>query len=258
MAATTYRGNRKRMAALAFLAFYAWTVTLGTGDTHLGGGRTWVFVICGLVIAVAIAVFAWMMSLRLTLRPDGLSYRSLAGSRDIAWADVEKIYRYSAGWIFIHFIPVSPPNRHVIVVTKDGARLRLGDSFADAVAMIDQVVELTRPFLYRRMLDELNRGGTVDLGAVRISRMTGIELKTLFGFEAYGFDEIERYGVDDNGKFRIWRGGGRASPGVPAERVANLNALMDVIGAVFHGDRSKPAAFALIDEPSAGPAAISR
>ena len=198
---------------------------------------------------VAVGMLVWMVSLRLTLTAQGLSYRSIADSREIAWTDVEKSHWRARDWVWIHFVPASPPDRHVVLVMKDGSRLRLGDSFAEPLRLIGEVIAFTRPHLYRRMLDELNRGGTIDLGAVRISRMSGVEFRTLLGFDAIGFDEIERYGIDDDGNFRIWRRADRGSRGVAAERVANVNALVGVIDAVFHGDRSKPATVATIDRP---------
>ena len=239
----TYRGNRKRMAAVAVMALYAALIVPGM-ETR------WGIVAAGCALAVAAGVFAWMWTLRLTLTSQGLSLRSIAQSREIAWTDVERIRWRDRDWVWIHMIPVSPPDRHVLLAMKDGSRLRLGESFRDAVEMINQVIGYTRPHLYRRMLDDLNRGGTLDLGALRIGRMSGVELKTLFGFESIGFDQIDRYGIEE-GEFRIWPRGAGKPDVVPAERVANVNALVDVLDAVFHGDRSKPAAFASIHEPSA-------
>jgi hypothetical protein len=215
------------MAALALLGWLAFSVLLDAQGPY----RPWVLAAGSLVLGFAVALFAWMLSLRLTVSSEGLSYRSLLGSRELRWADVEKIRLYDRGWVTVHGIPIAPPDLHVEIFTRDASRLRLGDSFAGARQITTSVMELTRAHLRRHMLAELDRGGVVELDAVRLSRIGGVELRGLLGTKWLAFDEIERYGADDDGNFRIWRRGG-GSDAVPSHRVANLGALMDVMATV--------------------------
>ena len=94
-----------------------------------------------------------------------------------------------------------------------------------------EVAQLAQPHLYAWMMGALNTGQTLDLGAVRLSRLTGLEMKGFFGFATIPLDQVERYQV--NGELAVWTRGASSARKVDGDAVANLYALEAVLDALL-------------------------
>ena len=233
-----YRGSRRGMAGMGLVAFIAFSVASSTQSSDPFVTRAWTIAIGGAVLVFSCGVIAWLHSIRLELAPEGLSFRSMFGRRELLWLEVERVYIDSVTYSF-HGVPLS--HRLVTIVTQDGRKLSIGKSIERTEQMMHEVATLTLPELYARMVAALNTGLTVDLGAVRLSRMNGLEMKGLFGFGAIGLDEIERYEVEA-GELLVWKKGARFASRVRSASVANLYPLLAVLDSLLKAPVTRGAA----------------
>ena len=233
---SSYRGNRRAIAGMALLAWIAFSVAISTQPGDLMRG--WVMGAGFTGLAIACGVIAWMLTIRLELTNDGLSYRSMFGRREFLWSEVEYTW-FSVVSYQIHGIPLGT-RRTVTLAERGGRRLMLGNSIARNEAMLREVADLTLPHLHAWMIAALNTGKVLDLGAVRLARISGLEMKGLLGWDTLGLDEIERYEVD--GELRVWKRGATFASKVDASRVANVYALETVLDALFKAPVSRDAA----------------
>ena len=235
---SVYRGNRRATLGLAFLAFMAFSVALGTrpGDPALARG---VQIVAGSAICLASCVaIAWVFSINLVLTSDGLQYQSFFGRRTLFWEEIEYAW-FSVVSYSIHGLPLGT-QRTVTLAPRDGPRFVFGNRIARTDAMMAEIAQLTLPYLYAWMIAALNTGRLLDLGGVRLSRLSGLEMKGLLGYASLGLDEIERYEVD--GDFAVWVKGARMPRKVRADSVANVHALRAVLDALLKAPVSRGAA----------------
>ena len=232
---SAYRGNRRVAAGLAFVGWIAFSVAISTTPGETEARRAWTTAAGSTGVIVCSLLIVWILSIRLELTAEGLLYKSVFGSREIFWVDVEHVW-LSVRTYGIHGIPLGT-RRYVSIAPRNGRRFILGNSIAKTDQMMSEVAQLAQPHLYAWMIGALNTGQTLDLGAVRLSRLTGLEMKGFFGFATIPLDQIERYQV--NGEFAVWTRGARGARKVDGDAVANLHALEAVLDAMLKNPAPK-------------------
>jgi hypothetical protein len=229
----TYKGNKGFMAAMGILGlFLALMLVLAFVSRHPNP----VLGICVLILLVGpVLTFLWLLSLRVTLHSDGISYHTLFGEKEMRWDAVDRFY-YSAietraYHLGVGATPVGTTYRFKFVYAE-GKTLVLGSRVAKPEKLGPKLIEYSYPALFRKVVDQFNNGQEVDFGAIRLSRDTGIKVKKRFGYQEIPWNQVSRWWIQE-GRFHIYHQGQTGSYLAPRIRkIPNafvLNGLLNSI-----------------------------
>jgi hypothetical protein len=184
-----------------------------------------------LLLAVSVLLVIWLMSIRVTLHNDGISYHSLFGDKEMRWDALEQFY-YGATKRSVNSIPVGT-YYHFKFVDADGKKLRLGNRVASPGKLGPKVVEQSYPALFKKVADRYNQGLEVDFGAIRVNRNAGIKVKKLFGHKEIPWKEVSSFAIQ-KGHFYIWRKGEKRTHGPVLRSVPNAFVLDGLLRSIFN------------------------
>ena len=170
----TYSFNKVRFAVglLAFL-WLAWATL--ADNRELTTNRHEVAIEALLALAVA-AVLVWLATVRLEVGRNGLTYKSLTGTRSIRWRDTSQLF---ISWRQRYLARIIPWYRafRVEVVDRRGTRLVFGNRLQGIAAVAERIGEVAAEQLTPLLLAELGAGRSVDFGAVTVSQKAGVQVQ---------------------------------------------------------------------------------
>jgi hypothetical protein len=223
----TYRGNKIVMTLVALLALGpAWLVYVAFTSPSGTPFKTYTLIF----FALPAFWFAWLMSLRVTLHPVGITYRSLFGEKEMRWDMVER-FGYEAITRSINFIPIGT---YYLFRLRDaeGNKVRIGNRIERPAKLGEKIIEMTTPGLLQNAIDRYNSGEELDFGVIKVNRTAGIKLKKLFGYNEIPWDQVASFAIQQ-GEFYIWRVGEKRTTGWGLHFVFNAFALLGLLQSIF-------------------------
>ena len=225
----TYKGNKIVMAVVVILGLFPlWLVYIAFTSTPPERE----FRIFTLVfLAVPLFFLVWLMSVRVTLHSDGISYRSLFGEKEMRWDLLER-FGYEAVKRSVNFIPIGT---YYLFRLKDseGTKLRIGNRIERPAQLGQKLIEQTYPELFKKVTDRFNSGQEVDFDAIRLSRAGGIKAKKLFGYHEIPWDQFGDCAIQ-RGEFYIWRQGEKRPIGWGLHFVPNAFVLQGLLKSIVN------------------------
>ena len=216
----TFKGNKMVIALAALLAmFAAWVVYLAFINSPPDNASK---ILSLLFLAAPVFYVFWLQSIRISFHKDSLSYHTLLGEKEFRWDSLERFY-YAATRRSIHFIPVGT-YYHFKLVDSEGKKLTFGNQVENPAQVGQRLIEKTYPALFRKASDQFKNGQDLDFGAIKVSRLTGIKVKKLFGYKTITWDEVSSHAIQ-KGRFYIWRKGEKRTRGPGIRQVPNTFAL---------------------------------
>lgn len=190
-------GPKKAVVALfVLLAVGAFWLSWAVSET---AGRTTCIVV-GMALS---ALGFWMLRRRVVLYPEGLSYSTLFGEKQLRWDNVVSFY-YQGTKQSVNFIPVGT-YYWLRLIDSQGQRVRFGSGLARTAFLAERLIELTQGPLLRRIASAFDSGIDVDFGPIRINRQTGITKKGWLGrTKLIPWNEVRSYAIKE-GHLYIWR-----------------------------------------------------
>ena len=143
----------------------------------------------GFVAGVAL-LLAWLLSVRVSLHDDGISYRSLFGSKEMRWDEIERfhysaVYKGSDEGTYYSFKLIDAQGRKISV----GEHLLVRSEELGA-----KLIEYTYPPLFRKAADLFSSGVEMDFGAIRLSRDSGVKIKKAMWIP---WEQVSDYQTDE-------------------------------------------------------------
>jgi hypothetical protein len=223
----THDSNKIVVVILGLLAagavYFAWLAGQSSGDAA--------GVVFCLVIALLFGFWAvWAWKRRVVLHPEGLSYSSLFGEKQMRWDNLTQFY-YQATKRSVNFIPIGT-YYNFRLVDADGQKIRMGTGLSNGADLAQKLLELTQVPLLRRLATQFDSGADVDCGPIRINRQNGIVVKKLFGKRQLAWSEVQSYAIQ-RGHFYIWRTGEKRTTGPAISSVPNAFALLGLLNIIF-------------------------
>jgi hypothetical protein len=224
----TFRGNKIAMALVIILGLGAASLVLAAFISTPPEKGFEIFTL--LVLAGPVILFFWLMSIRVTLHSDGISYRSLFGEKEMRWDAMERFY-YGATKQSVNFIPVGT-YYHIKLVDAEGRKLSFGNRVESPGKLGPKLAEQTYPAIFRKVADQFNSGEEVDFGAIKLSRANGVKVKKLFGYKEIPWNQVSSFAIQ-SGRFYIWPVGKKRTTGPSLRQVPNAFALQGLLNSIF-------------------------
>jgi hypothetical protein len=185
-----------------------------------------------LAFAVPLAATAlWMSRRRVVIYPEGLSYSSLFGEKQVRWDDLLKFY-YQATKRSVNFIPVGT-YYWFRLVDSQGQRIRFGSGLSKTASLANNLLELTHGPLLKRIASQFDSGADVDFGRIRVNRQSGVVVKKSWGrLKRIPWNEVHSYAIQ-RGRFYIWRVGEKRTTGPAIGSVPNAFALLGLLNIIL-------------------------
>jgi hypothetical protein len=224
----TFKGNKIVMAVVVILGLFPlWLVYLSF--TTVPPDKDFRIVSLAFV-AVPAFFLVWLLSLRVTLHSDGMTYRSLFGEKEMRWDALER-FGYEAIKRSVNFIPVGT---YYLFRLKDseGRKLRIGNRIEHPAKLGEKLIEMTYPALFQKVSDQFTTGQEVDFGAIRLTRASGIKVKKLFGYNEIPWDQVVGCAIRQ-GEFYIWRQGEKNATGWGLHFVHNAFVLQGLLNSIL-------------------------
>jgi hypothetical protein len=167
----TYKGNRGFMALAVLPGLIpALMLIVAFTDHHF---HPTVALVALLLFAGPVLHFLWLMSIRVTLHKDGISYHTLFGEKELRWDAVDRFYygatKRSANfkWMGIDY--------HFNFVDAEGRKLSFGNRVRKTGKLGQKLIDLSYPALFKKVAEQFNSGQEVDFGPIRLSRTGGVK-----------------------------------------------------------------------------------
>lgn len=192
------------------------------------------------IVALFMAPFAaaviWLSSVQLTFHEEGFAYRSLLGSKQMRWDQVEKFY-YSSVKQSINFIPIGTYYTFKLIDSA-GQKIKFGNRFERLKELADKLIEHTYQPLLKKTAEQFDSGIELDFGSIRVSREKGIKVKKTFRWKEYPWDQVASYAIND-GQVYIWPAGKKYVNGSALAEVPNAFVLIGLLDALFQPEGEK-------------------
>lgn len=215
----TYKPNKGVLIALAIGLILALLI-----QKDIKGG--WLLALCGpFVLALG-----WVLSVRVSLHQEGISYQSFLGSKEMRWDEVERFY-YSATKQSINFIPIGTYYTFKLVDSR-GQKISFGNRVERRAELGTKLLQCTFDPLLRKLASLFNAGSELDFGPIRVIRDKGVKIKRLFGYKEIPWDQVADYRIDQ-GQFYVWRVGQKRTTGTPISSIPNAFVLLALLDNIF-------------------------
>jgi hypothetical protein len=217
-------------AVLAAGAFWlAWLALRQEGTDKTAGAYE--AAICVAVGAALAALALWNARRRVVLYPEGLSYSSLFGEKEMRWSDVDRFY-YQATKHRVNFIPVGT-SYWFRLIDSQGQKIRLGSGLVKTVDLGNKLLQLTQGPLLKRIASQFDSGVDVEFGPIRVNRQNGITVRKSWGrLKSIPWNEVHSYAIQQ-GHFYIWQVGEKRTTGPAIASVPNAFALHGLLDIIF-------------------------
>lgn len=182
------------------------------------------------VLAVLVLLFVWLLSLRVSLHQEGISYHSLLGEKEMRWDELEKFY-YTAAKHSVNFIPIGTYYWFKLIDVH-GRKLSFGNRIEHPSELGAKLIEHTTGSLLPKAADWYNNGVELDFGPLRISRPGGVKRKKWVGFKEIPWDQVASYAINE-GRFYIWQVGEKRTSGYRLGKVPNAFVLLALLDEIF-------------------------
>ena len=191
---------------------------------HLKHNRHEVAIEFGLAL-LALAVLAWLLSLKLVLSDASIRYRSLLTVQELRLSEIQQIYFNKGRRSTLYVVPLWAHCRYVLV-TRRGERMVFGSRFRSGCFAGEKVVLATAQQLYRNAVERFNRGHEVAFGPIRVSQK-GV---TVEGWKAGLYPWAELEGIDETaGGLFLQLSGGRSVGGRGMAHIPNIHLLAQIL-----------------------------
>jgi hypothetical protein len=193
---------RVALLVVAALVGYAFGQDLDPSHASIPGWA--VSLAKAVMVAVPAVLLCWLLSVRLSVDPVGLHYRSLFGHADMRWDEVDELYAGAVTTLLYGIIPVGTRYRFKLksgtsteqrlektryigkvqfttTATKNGTparQLSFGSRFFRADRIGELLNEFTFPPLWRKATQQYNDGRELSFGDFRINRF-GVKIDLL-------------------------------------------------------------------------------
>jgi len=235
----TFHGNK--IAILVVLSFAALFTALAYSELRDPASRD---LTTALTFFVILAPFAaarvYLLSLRVSVHPYGISKHTWFGANEIRWDDVERFY-CSATKRSVNFIPIGT-YYYFKPVDREGNKVVLSNSVERPSELGQRLLKGTFEPLYRRAAQLFDSGAELEFGPISLSRDRGLRIRWLFWNKQIPLDQVSEYRMG-NGRLYIFKGGDKRTTGTPISRVPNVFVLVALLNAVYHPNaETKPSA----------------
>lgn len=227
----TFRANKVTVVCVAVFALFELLVVLSTHEPGRSNSPDWTsWTFTGAFLAVMAFLFLWLLSVRVSLHPEGISYQSFLGSKEMQWIDVERFY-YGATKRSINFIPVGT-YYHFKLIDRQGNKISFGNRIERPAELGSHLINHTYALLFAKAADLFNSGVELDFGPIRLSRERGLRIKKLFGFKEIPLDQVADYRME-HGYFYIFKVGQKRTTGPPTREIPNAFVLLGLLNALY-------------------------
>ena len=173
---------------------------------------------------------AWLFSVRVTLHQDGIAYRSLFGSKEMRWDEVERFY-YSSVKRSINFIPVGTYYTFKFVGSR-GQSMSFGNRVERPDQLGKKLIEYTYVPLLQKAARLFDSGSELDFGPIRVSKATGVKIKKWFRHKSIPWEQVADYRIDQ-GHFYVWRVGQKHGTGHALGKIPNAFVLLGLLDTIY-------------------------
>lgn len=226
----TYKGGGKALVFAVILALIVrWFVRIALSDSTPMTPVDWVV---SLAAVGAVAwIFYWLLSIRVSLHPEGIVYQSCLGSKEMRWEEVEKFY-YSATRQRVNFIPVGTYYTYKLV-GAGGKKISFGNRIARAGEAGTRLIELTGKPLFQFLADLYNSGAELDFGPIKLQRERGFRMKRHFRrWQELPLNQVASYRIE-SGNVYIFKVGQKYSGGFAISQVPNAFVYLALLDAIY-------------------------
>jgi len=181
-------------------------------------------------LALAVLVAVAVLRSRVTLHGEGLRARSILGTQEMLWQDVELLY-FSASRFLAGF-PAHSSFR-LRLQSRDGQEIRIDNQVEESWVLGARVADRTTTLLLPDALRRFESGAEVDFGPIQICKGDGLRLTQTLAPLYIPWAHLGDYRIRRG--FLFLRGTGKLTRKVKVATIPNvfvLAALLDHIGAL--------------------------
>ncbi len=186
-----------------------------------------------LILLACSVVIAWLLSLRLSIHEEGIYYRSLFGSQEMQWDQIDRFY-YGAIKETSFFIPLGTYYSFKLVDNL-GRKLSFGNRFSRQGELAKELLQRTYRPLLDRFTNKFENYVELDFDAIRLARGRGLRIKKWFHWKEIPLDQVADYKIE-KGNFYIWPVGKKYVVGIRVYKIANAFVLLGILDAVIGSD----------------------
>ena len=194
----------------------------GALDANSRTGWTIFYIVAGFFALLV----AQIVSARVWLHPDGISFRNIFGRKEMRWAEVERFY-YSSHQVWAHSIPLGTFHQ-LKLVDEHGQKMSLGDRIGRTAELAGKLNRFTFGPLTQKATQRFTSGSELNFGAIRISKSDGLKIKGWFGLNEIPWHQLAAFHLDGD-KFYFSRIGRKRPYIVPAKRMFNAAVLLGLL-----------------------------
>lgn len=231
----TFSGNKGTLiAVVAIVGFFAFVFGSPLAAPPVNTRSLTIYV--GVIVGLLVLFGGWLLSVKVQLHPDGISYQSWFGSKEVRLDELERFY-YSSVKRSVNFIPVGTYYKFKLI-DSDGKKISFGNRVERPGVLGPKLVEHTLPPLLNKAVRLLQSGQELDFGAIRLSREHGLKVKksAWLGLstriEEIPWDQVSEYRID-HGHFYIFRAGQKRTTGPLISQVANAFVLLTLLEQIY-------------------------
>jgi len=196
----------------------------------------------GILLSPLVLIGGWLLSIKVQIHPDGISYHSWFASKEVRLDELERLY-YSSVKRSVNFIPIGTYYQFKLV-DSNGNKLSFGNRVERPGVLGQKLIQHTLGPLLNKAARSLQSGQEADFGPIRASREHGLKVKksAWLGLksriEEIPWDQVAEYRIE-KGHFFIFRVGQKRATGHPISQVPNAFVLLALLDNIY-----KPAAAA--------------
>lgn len=209
----------------------------------LENGRFWVRLFRDALTVSLFGFLVWLLSVKVAIHDEGISYRSLFGRTQMRWNQIEQVrYRETRWWLpHAPLVYTAGPYYALALVDSLGGKISLGSDIERIEALAGEVISRVREPLLQKLLSLYNSGVELDFGVVRVSRAQGIKLGANSASTLIPWDQLDAYRIEEGKLYLRWQESARTIR-LPLRQVPNAFGLVDLLDTIFSpalpGDRS--------------------
>lgn len=213
----TFKANKAAVAVVIVLGLFLGAIALSLFDTTAASFVPEIILIA--LLGSTVLALAYLVSVRVSIHPDGISYHSLFTAKEMRWDEVERFY-YSA------------PSRSIKLTDARGQKIFIGNLIQRPKELLEKLLRATFYPLLRKTTFLFDSGAELDFGAIRISKKDGLRIKKWLRFKKIPWEQVADYRID-KGHFCVWRVGQKYTIRPALNEVPNAHVLFGLLDAIY-------------------------
>ncbi len=212
----TFKANKAAVAVVIVLGLFLGAIALSVFDTTAASFAPEIILIA--LLGSTVLTLVYLVSVRVSIHPDGISYHSLFTAKEMRWDEVERFY-------------YSPPNRSIKLTDAGGQKILIRNLIQRREEVLEKLLSATSHPLLRKATVLFDSGAELDFGAIRVSKNGGLKIRKWFRSQQIPWEQVAGYRIE-GGRFYVWPAGKKYVTGRCLSQIPNAFVLVDLLEAI--------------------------